>query len=263
MVGVSPTRTKVTTIKAARGEVPATLFREAVYWLHKALHVLGASEAQVSNGLPTWSLSVAYQGAFFSARSIMSFLGVGVAEIDQTSVCGDICRDMQGLRPQLLAEIGAFEEETSFHTVGSRFEHIHIWRLFQRLLRITSCDIWPAGWANYLAQVDVSEITKQRHRLHYKLTYWVTDDLHTFLYPDSFRDVTPSGEGRNLFDAVKDNFSLTLAFSVTRLALMLFSDLSRMTNRLTDERDIMDRCLSPERHPLFVDTLREHAGLPT
>jgi hypothetical protein len=260
LIDLIVTRNKLASVKASRGEVPEIIFREAVYWLHKALHVLGASEMQVSTGLPTWSLSVAYQSAFFSVRSIIAFLGVSVGEVNQISFCGDICRDVQGIRPQRVAEMGAFDEEVSFHTVGIRFEHKHVWLLFQRLLRVTSCDIWPEGWANYFAHVDVSKITKQRHELHYRLAYWVADDLYRFLYPEDFREVAPSGEGRTLFDELRINFSLTVGFSITRLALTLFADLCRITNRLSDEQELMREYLSTERHPIFADILKDYAG---
>jgi hypothetical protein len=260
LVPVSVRRNQLTGLKTSRGEVPEIIFREAVYWLHKALYVLGASETHINTGLPTWSLTVAYQSAFFSARSIIGFLGVSVTEVNGVTFCGDICRDVQGIRPKRAMEMGAFDEEVSFYTIGIRFEHRHVWSLFQRILRVTSCDVWPDGWANYFAQLKVSEITKQRHGLHYRLTYWVEDDLYTFLHPDGFCEVSPSGNNRTLFDSERTNFSLTVALSITRLALVLFSDLCQITNRLSDESRLINECLSLERHPVFADVLKGYTG---
>src|SRR5438552_326767 len=55
-----PTKNELTSVDHPRGEIPYIIFREAVFWLHKACHVLGASEAHVDMGMPTWSISAAY-----------------------------------------------------------------------------------------------------------------------------------------------------------------------------------------------------------
>lgn len=250
-----PERGEFTTTPHPRGEVPEIIFREAVFWMHKALHVLGASEMHVDMGLPSWSLSSAYQSSYFAARSILAFFGVSVAEMQHISVVVDLCRDMQGMRPQRMAQIGAFEEEILFRSIGVLFDHRQVWRLFQRILRTASCTIWPEGWANYFAQLDLADLTKQRHGLHYQLHYWVLDDLHDFVHSSDFRNVAPTGTNRDLFDTEKLNFSLTVSTAMTRMALLLFKDICGHTNRLVEERSRMLNAFSIERHPLFSDTL--------
>ncbi len=259
LAGVSRSLGKVTTVSVPRAEVPEIVFREATYCMHKALYVLGSSESHINMGMPTWSLPAAYQSAFFSARAIMGFLGVGMAEFHQASAAVDLCRNMQDLRPQRLVEIGAFSEEVPFHTLGVLFDHRQIWLLFQRVLRVTSCDIWPSGWANYLSLLDVGEITRQRHGLHYQVGYWVTDDLHQFIHPEDFPDVLPTGTGRDLFDNTRRNFSFILASIINGLAIRLFEDLGQVTTRLSDERTVVYNGFSIERHPLFADQLKDYA----
>src|SRR5712692_8314285 len=71
----TPEKGKLTRVRHPRGEITEIIFREAVFWLHKALHVLGASEAHADMGLQNWSLSAAYHSAYFAARAIMAFFG--------------------------------------------------------------------------------------------------------------------------------------------------------------------------------------------
>src|ERR1700722_15905283 len=63
LISEVPEKNKITSRKHSRAEVPEIVFREAVYWLHKGLHVLGASETHIDLGLQTWSLSAAYQSS--------------------------------------------------------------------------------------------------------------------------------------------------------------------------------------------------------
>ncbi len=155
-----PEKGALTSTRHPRGEIPELVFREAVFWLHKALHVLGASEVHVEMGLPTWSLSAAYQSAYFAARSMLGFLGVSVAELKHVSVAADLCRDMQGVRPLKMARIGAFDENVEFRSLGVLFDHRQIWLLFRRILRTTSCTIWPEEWATFFSNVE--------HQRHHK-----------------------------------------------------------------------------------------------
>ncbi|HSH38933.1 MAG TPA: hypothetical protein VK993_09115 [Chthoniobacterales bacterium] len=262
LVGVEMPVNKLVTRHVPRTEVPELVFREAVYWLHKGLHVLGSCEAEIQKGNPTWSLSSAYQSAYFSGRAVLAFLGVTVAEFRHVSAAVDICRDMHGVRPQRLESTGAFLEEIPFHTLGLLFDHRQLWQLFQRVIRVTNCHVWPADWANFLAMLDIANITRQRHQLHYRLEYWLMDDLFEFSYPEDFPDVAATGIGRELFETTRPNFSLILATLIARMALRLFEDLSQITERLSTERALLENGFSYDRHPFFADPLRADAGMP-
>ena len=247
----------LTVASTLRGEVPELVFREAVYWMHKAVHVLGAAELHVESGLQTWSLSAAYQCAYFAARAILAFFGVSVAELNKISIAVDLCRDMQGVRPQRLSTEGAFGEQIEFRSVGILFDHRQVWQLLQRVLKASSCDVWPTGWCDFLSHADIATITKQRHGLHYHLTYWVVDDLHQFVYTDEFKKVKPQGAGRTLIEPEQSNYSLALGTMMTRMALKLFHDTSRLTNRLANERAAIAAGIGPNRHPVFSELLAQ------
>ena len=256
-----PEKSKFTNQLHPCGEVPEIIFQEAVLWMHKALHVLGASEVHIDQGLPSWSMFSAYQSAYFAARSILAFYGVSLGEYQHVSVVVDLCRDMRGMRPQKIADIGAFEKEIPFRSLGVLFDHRQTWQLFQRVLRISTCDIWPDGWASYFANLNMSELTRQRHGLHYHLDYWILEDLHDFIYSDIFNNVDPSGTGRELYNSDSDNFSLIAGYTMTKMALLLFKDLCPLTNRLAVEKETVMRSISFERHPLFSDKFQQELVL--
>jgi hypothetical protein len=152
-------------------------------------------------------------------------------------------------------ELGAFAEEIDFHSIGVQFDHRQIWLLFQHILRTSSCTVWPEGWATFIANLDVGDFTRQRHGLHYQLNYWVLDDLHDLLYSQDFSNVAPSGVRRELFDKKNQNFSLTIGVVLTRMALSLLCDLSKLTNRLDTQLATISKTFSKDRHPLFSASL--------
>ena len=244
-----------TPIMVSRGSVPDLVFREAVYWLHKSIHVLGASESHVDLGMPTWSLSAAYQSGFFAARSIMAFLGFAVGEVQGVSVVVDLCRNLHGLSPRKVAELGAFEEELSLRSLGFLFGHVHIWRLFQRLLRVVTRVPWPTGWTTFFHHLEIADLTKQRHSLHYHLGFWVMNDMHESVHSEAFGNVSFTGEARELFDSNDDNFSLAAAFTLSRMALSLFQSFGSVTNRLASEQALLSGVCHQDRHPLFSEAL--------
>jgi hypothetical protein len=244
------------------GEVPELMFREGVYWLHKALHVLGASETHAAKGMPTWSLSSAYQSAFFSARASMAFLGLAISEVEKTSFVINLCRDMRLMSDRQYGTPGAFREEAQFYTLGILFDHRQIWSLLQRLLRITTRPPWPSELSTYIAQMNASDITKQRHNLHYQLLGWYFNDLYTFEFPSGFDDVQPTGSGRELFDTSISKFSFSFAAAILRIGLDPFLDICRYTNRLTDEKDRLTTCLIEERHPVLFEKLQLLSAAP-
>lgn len=252
-----PARGVVEVQRNPRGEIPEILLREGIFWLHKALHVLGASETHADLGIQTWSLSSAYQSSYFAARSLMCFFGVSIADFHGISVVVDICRDTRLLRPQRIERTSAFEDETAFITNGFRCDHKQTWGLFQRLLRVTNCDCLNADYKAYAENLDVSELTNQRHRLHYDLDYWVREDLHDFLFEESFYTVTEAGSGRFLLDSQSSNYSLAVGVILSKMSLSVFRDLCDSTKKLQNEFELILKAFSNDRHPLFAEMLKK------
>lgn len=252
-----PKKHGLTHIRNSREEVPSLVLREAIFWLHKAVHVLGVCESQVDLGRLTWSSSDAYQATYFAARAITSFMGVAIAEVGNSSVVVELCRDQRGLRPGKIAEIGAFEDEIHILSLGVLFDHRQIWSIFKRIIRTTTRLTWPDDLATYFCNIDVATLSRQRHRLHYQVDYWIMPDMHEFIHSDSFRDVSPDSCGRALYSSDRVNYTFSIAYSLAQLALQMFRDICSMTNRLSAELSLLKQTLSPERHPMFSNTLRE------
>jgi hypothetical protein len=104
------------------------------------------------------------------------------------------------------------------------------------------------GWSTYFAQLNMGDLTRQRHGLHYHLHYWPLNDLH------EFNNVEPTGIGRELFDSEKVNYSLAIGSALTRMAVLLFNDLCPLTKRLDIEQKKVVDSFSFERHPLFFES---------
>lgn len=246
----------ITELLVERAEIPEIAFREAIYWLHKAVHVLGASEKHIEGGLPTWSLSAGYQCGFFSARSILAFHGIAVGEHEKTSFVFDLCRDTRTVSGERLADIGAFREDLAVRSMGYLFGHKEIWLLFQRLVRTVKKTPWPEDYISFYKALDSVDLSRQRHSLLYDLEFWVMDDLCDAVFSEPFRDVKRTGGGKDLFDPKSPNFSIALGLTLSQMAWQLFDSLCQRTNRLEAERELLERILSPERHPFFSDAVR-------
>ncbi|NJK91884.1 MAG: hypothetical protein HC904_08695 [Blastochloris sp.] len=167
------------------------------------------------------------------------------------------------MKPDKVKALGAFEENAVFSSVGVLLDHRQMWMIFQRLLRVSRCDLWPDAWKNFFAQTDISELTRQRHGLHYNLKFWVMDDMHQLNYDESFRKVDSTGQGLSLFDKDNSNYSYVLAFTLVQMALSMMVDLSQETNRLKDEMALILTTFSSDRHPLHTDFLRKRLENPS
>jgi hypothetical protein len=98
-------------------------------------------------------------------------------------------------------------------------------------------------------------MVRQRHGLHYHLGFWIVDDMHEGNHMDAFRDVSPTGEARDLFELDRQNFTLAAAFTLARMALSLFQSFAPFTNRLAAEQALLAKVCNIDRHPLFAETL--------
>lgn len=243
-----------------RAELPEIVLREAIYWLHKATHVLGASEKHIEDGLPTWSLSAGYQAAFFAARAVLAFHGIAVGEHDGASFVIDLCRDSRGVPSARMDSLGAFNEEVSFRSTGYLFGHKEIWSLFQRLLRIVKHTCWPEDYLVFYRELDLTDMSRQRHSLHYNLEYWVMDDLCDTVFDDAFANMAPTGAGKMMYQPKASNFSIAIGLTATQMAMQLFEGICELTNRLQAERELFQKVLNLDRHPYFAERIGLNAA---
>jgi hypothetical protein len=223
-----------------------TLFGEGVRLLNKSVHVLGCAEKEAHQGMQTWSLCSAYQACLFAAKALLSLCGVGISEFQSRTIVCD-------LFPEPLAR-GDHYTIARFHLIGRRLDHRDIWILVQRVLRITFCELWPAEIIDTLKSIDEKQFAKQRNEIQYKNRYWPLPDLYEFIADVSFGKIH-AWENPEELNFERADCSLVGGFYFVRLAASLAADVAALSNKLKFDIAQLRRCLTPERHPLYFDTL--------
>jgi hypothetical protein len=238
----------------AQSEIVADLreaiFGEAVYLTHKAAHVLGAAEMSVQSGLRTWALSDSYQSALFSAKAVMSFCGIALAEVNNQQILIDLFPNG--------TEKGVTDLEAAFWSVGTRrLDHISVWKTMQRVLVIAKCPVWPASAVSKLRVVDAKDFGKQRNELQYDNCGWLLNDLHQFLTDGPFGQIRFWGVSNKDVDFDRSDISLVIGHYLLRLVLLLLIDIERNTGKIRREMTALRSSLEAVRHPLYAGALVE------
>lgn len=236
--------------------VREAVLHEGIFFLHKALHVIGVAETAAVNGMATWSLGIAYQASVFSARAVLCFLGIDIFEANNKTIMidcwtlGSIKKGARGVKEEL--------RTVSVRNLGhDRPDHRALWRILQRALRVARIDLWPELAFSKLRNIDEGIFARQRNALHYRSDFWVYEDLHSSLCPLNFGDL---GQHKDVLAGERKDFSMTLGLLLANLAAELMRDLCLSTNRLNRELALVDQCLVEGRHPLLMD-FRESAAL--
>lgn len=239
------------------GDVPGLrqmVFREGLYLLHKALHVLGCAETDASAGFLTWSISEAYHSAFFGAKAILHLLGIAFPTYEpmSKSILIDIFSAGSNQANRKRLEKRKLDPSfISFVRLDYKLEHRHVWTLLSRALRVMQIEAWPAAYLKALRNLDVTTVSKQRNSIHYGNHEWLFDDLYNLLTSEGF-GVHPDAIEQKLVYEHESDFSLVLGIIICRLALLLIEDLARQTNKLTDEIKIIRSRLNSNFHPLYI-----------
>jgi len=216
------------------------VFGESLFLFHKARHVIGTAEFQIRDGIHTWALANAYQGAFFAAKATLGFLGISLPEHNNKSIVVD-------LFPHPVTSADEYSD-CAFHFLDSQLSHLPIWEIFQRLLAVSTVEFWPRKIVDKLKSVDTKRFARQRNFIHYKNGGWILDDLHDFAVDDNFGDPKTWNEKLD-FDC--DDISVALAFSALRLGLLLLRDLEQLSAKLSPEIKLLSDCVEKGRHPMY------------
>jgi hypothetical protein len=243
---------KPTTQFALVKGVRSFVFWEGLYLLHKASHVMSCAEVGVKRGVKTWSLCEAYQSALFGAKAICHLLGIAFPEHDSKTVMVDVWPDDPNKQKKSKTPVILEAEPTiQFTRWPFLFQHQHIWRVFQRLLRISSILTWPIEYKKALADLDHSKFAYQRNQIQYTNREWIFNDLHT---PDI--DATFGEHPTDLSDALKhrieSDFSIALGLAILRLGYLLVDQITQNTNILNDEKDLIRSQFTSDKHPLYL-----------
>lgn len=184
----------------------AAVLHEAIYMLHKAVHVEMEVADAIVKGRQTWGYVNGYQGALFALTAVLGFLGVS------------ILRDPGGSEGVLMADVWPEEAlsgrglssgyEQEFKVVRFReLDHYQKWALLKRMLRQTT--FTKQSYSELTAtfeKVGDREYASHRNQVNYVSTAWLSDDLIVdapngpYVVPqclqdyfDNIQEVTPNG----------------------------------------------------------------------
>ncbi|MCW5592451.1 MAG: hypothetical protein KIS74_10175 [Burkholderiales bacterium] len=223
------------------------VLHEAVFALHKASHVLGLAEHQATSGCPTWSLSTAYQSAFFAKEAVFRLLGIVLIEVSNRQVLVDVWPEPpRGLKGKALREYKLGEEIQLVQF--PRLEHRHRWAIFKRALRVLENPPCNSELVRLLDEIDEKEFARQRNAIHYTAA-WLFDDLFAFYLPNGFFRLSDSvGVIRRLNEEAED-FSLVLATTLVWLGKKLMGDIAQWSPIIENELQLLGETLCMARHP--------------
>ena len=217
------------------------VLHEGIYLFHKAAHIFGASLLHVESGLCTWSLSSAYQSAYFAMKSILCLLGVSIVDSQTRGI--------------FLVDVWHTEDRHQkrqkdpivFMYNSGKIEHGQLWACFQRAVDVTSNheSICAASFRRGLLGVEPNEFADQRNRLHYK-NVWRFGDLHAALIQNQFGRIT-SGE----LDSEQDDFLVVLAFGLIHMGRHMLGELAKSSAPIQEETALVDTWLNQPFNRLY------------
>ena len=242
---------EITLLTTARG-IRRIVFWEGVFLLHKASHVVSCSQVEIKRGVKTWSLSSAYQGALFGAKAICHLLGVAFPEHESKTVMLDVWPEY----PKPAKAKGAIEIDDEpppiqFTHWPYLFQHQQIWRVFQRLLRVSKIATWPNEYTRALADIDHAHFAFQRNQIHYVNGKWIFNDLHTLEVDDAFGN-HPENLQNALVYQMESDFSIAVSLAILRLGYLLIEEVTQNTRMLDDEKELIKNQLTQDKHPLYL-----------
>lgn len=231
--------------------VRESLFREAVFLLHKARHVVGCGEILANGGRLSWSLSTAYQGAFFAMEGVLGLLGVSIVQVENRWVIVDVWPEVRD---------GASKRERTTYELGSDIvlisapnpDHYHRWAILQRVLRTLSNPPILTEVIDGLDSPAYKDFARQRNTLHYRCK-WLLEDLFELLTIDGFGQPSTKEDLLEIVASQKDDFSLVLSMLLLNLGSRLLGDLAASAPMVDAELRLLQTPLAnPARHPLYA-----------
>ncbi len=239
----------------------AHLFHESVYAVHTAVRVSCAAAQQATDGLPTWSISTAYQGSMLALRALLGFCGIAYLETEQRYFLLDAFPSAKkGERKIRRPVLNASFNEVQLIKV-ERMEHRDWWLVFRRLLR-TSPDLFscsPYVLDRTLARCDPSVLTRHRNELHYR-GMWFYEDLFDQLFLERFGRFDTEGCQEIVDKLQEENGSdgmLILNQILLGISIAMLRDLASDSRRLVSEIELIDRTIGRFTNDI-VSTWFEH-----
>jgi len=216
----------------------AAALHEAVILIHKAANVLRATAEEGSSGYRTWSRSSAYHSAFFAMRGVLGILGVFVVPSNDRK--RDFQIDIWAPR-RAKGSRSPGDSEFAVRIMPRRpVKHKELWSIFRRVLRVSQVgpEIWPRAGNYILKKLDITAFSAVRHRVHYRTTGWIYDDLDNLCRKDDLENLAE--EVLNLHylgNPDHGSFPLSLALHILSLGVALMSDIGKEVPKVQAEAD--------------------------
>jgi len=211
------------------------VLHEAIILIHKGANVLRASADETAHGYRTWSRSSAYHSAFFAMRGLLAILGVVIVPFEGRKK--DFQIDIWA--PRRMKSVGPNESDFAIRIMPrNTVQHKELWSLFHRVLCASKVEegIWPYAGNDLLKQLDSASFATVRHRLHYRATGWLYNDLSDASSTEVLDQLaTDVLQLRFLSDPSDGRFPLCLALHVLSLGVSLLSDLGRDVPKIQAE----------------------------
>ena len=221
-------------------------FRSGLFLLHKASHIIGASEEHADKGINTWSLAQAYQGSLICVHAILKCLGIEVIAYKGMSF---IVNCWPSKTNNEVVDDG--EIKISILRFDHKIEHRHTWDLFKRILSSYRIETWDDDLVKLIISMENGHFGFQRNYINYWGGGWIYSDLHDYENIDDFGKKI--NEYTKLEDReLKSDFTISFAQLLLNMAVEIITDVGIKTNAVKLELDMLLKFLnSPERHPLF------------
>jgi len=234
-------------------EIPGlrkAVLHQTVHLYHKAVNAISGAQVHIREGLTSWSLSSAYQSAFFAAKAILGLFGVVFVEAPEVGVFLVDVWAMKKRKPRPIVT-------GTLHTVRllrtSRIEHRQVWAFFQKMARKTRVPAGAISRANLSAilELDIAAFAKQRNALHYSKS-WPFSDLHNFVViPDFGRFGNDIHDGSALAEPTDGAFSVALGFVLVRAGYQMLRQIGESAPRIRCEADLAAAMLEHKNCALY------------
>lgn len=236
------------------------ILHEGLFLLHKATNTSGATEIQIDNGILTWSLSSGYHSAFFSAKAIMSLLGISYIELNGRTVMIDVWPRPENISKSKLRK-GVVQQCIPKFVRMPNLQHFQIWTLFQRALRTLNIGIWERQLINFLIQINPKYFARQRNTIHYSNNSWFHSDLHKPIISKDFGVTDTLLSDIVFIEPDSDDFSIILAFILLNFGILLVKDIASIAPRIRPEYVLLEQKLLESRHARFRKTINGFTSL--
>lgn len=241
--------------KSDISSIRITLLWEAIYMLHKARHVLSATEMHATTGIRSWSLSSAYQSSIFAAKSIIHFLGVSFPIYDSRPFLVDIWPiSSDNYDKRTKKRVPVFNEINFFYLgFNGEIQHRHLWNIFLRILRVSQIDIISKDLIQAIRNIDIKDFAKQRNYIHYQNREWLYNDLYNYVFDENFGVRKNNFSIELSYQELKSDYTFILAQVLIKVAFELLNSLAQSSKVLSDERDLLlNSITNPSFHPIYI-----------